>query len=134
MLKHFLQYHNVGEMERDCIDVEGYGIVTSKNWPKIINQRMWLVRGAGTPRQYHLVETFLVQRFCATIEDGRFRYYAESDADRTGQKQFGLEIEIGKLSWFPALFKTSGHFGLGLIAITNPKIIAGLQEASGIKD
>jgi hypothetical protein len=134
MVKHYVQYHNVEAMGQDCLAGSGYGIVTSKNWPRIIGHRVWLVRGKDNPRKYHLAETFIVQRFCATVDDGRFSYYAESDDGRKGQKKFRPIIEIGGEDWFPALFKAAGRFGLGLQCITNRTVITGLQDVSGVKD
>jgi hypothetical protein len=129
----YVVYHNVEAMGHDCLG-PGYSIVTRKNIPKVIGNRIWLIRGKGKPRRYHLVETFVVQRFCASRDHGRFLYYAESDEGRKGQKKFGLTLEIGNEDWFYALSRAAGNFGLGLQGVKSQIAINGLRKVSGIRD
>jgi hypothetical protein len=73
------------------------------------------------PRRYFLCSSFIVDDV-KRDNAGRFRNRA------VGSRGRDFDIEIGNEPWFPELFKTTGHFGLGLQPIASKAIIEGFQK------
>ena len=104
-----------------------FGIVTNKPVKGLIGETVWLLTGAGRPRNYYLVSRFVVDK-TGHLDIGRFRNFASGIE---GQ-DFTPPIEIGGMDWFPELLKTCGRFSLGLLAIKSDIIIKGFQKVSSI--
>jgi hypothetical protein len=62
-MRHFVQYHNVDSMGPLRRDPRGRrcGIATKKSVKHLLDDRVWLITGEGTPRGYSLCETFVVE-------------------------------------------------------------------------
>ena len=102
---------------------KNFAIVSDKFFESLVGGTVWLVTGKGRPRRYFLCSSFVVDKV-ERNNAGRFRNRA------TGSTGRDFDVEIGELSWFPELLKTTGNFGLGLLPISSKAIIRGLQKAA----
>jgi len=129
-LDDYVQYHNSEETGVSCLELNSFGISTSKPVSKLKGNRIWLIGGIGKPRRYYLCYYFLVDTVEAT--DGDFKFMVN------GQKGTLLKppILLNGFSWFKNFLKKQQNFSFGLRKIDKvfvsklEKIISGQKEQS----
>ncbi|MBA3351214.1 MAG: hypothetical protein H0U23_02095 [Blastocatellia bacterium] len=122
----FLAYHNPEKMGERAIDLEVHAVLTKKEVPRIIGDRVWLVTGEGSPRKYYLCDWFIVDRI-ETIDDPYFRKRISGRAGNFIRPMRRLDEH----EWFPDFKRSNGNFGLGFQPINEVRFIKALEKIAG---
>ncbi len=123
----FLAYHNPEKMGERASDLKVHAVLTRKEVPRIIGDRVWLVTGEGSPRTYYLCNWFIVDRI-ETIDDPYFR---KRISGKIG-KWIRPILRLDEYEWFPDFKRSNGNFGLGFQPINEVRFIKALEEIAGI--
>ncbi len=118
-MKHYVQYHNTEK--QGPLDSSGTGpmtIVSSKSIGHLLDQRVWLISGEGTPRTYQLEYTFVVDEVLAG---------APSVASGLRGTRFRPAVRLSGEAWFESFLLAQQNFSLGVREI-QPEAIAGLLD------
>jgi hypothetical protein len=122
-MRHFIAYHNTEKMGRRLHEGQPLGLVTNKPVEQLLHNTVWFITGeSSSPRQYCLGSVFRVAEVGDTGED-EFAHYASGPGHA-----FELPIPVNDLEWFPEVFRSTGHFGLGVQEVKDEAVIAALIQ------
>jgi hypothetical protein len=120
-MRHFIQYHNpdkAGHVHDDAGDElsiftnKPFGLLTG-----LLGNTIWLIGGAGRPRRYALLSTFLVDEI-GESDDAVFRWYASG----TEGRRFQPPVPIERDPWFVGFLHRQANFSLGLRELQEPDV------------
>lgn len=121
-IQDFIVYHNPDVMG-PLADEPSFEVFTNKSVSAArVGDRVWLITGEGTPRNYSLACWFYVENF-GSGEDVGFKHCVSGSEGRT----FSPFEPISKQEWFGRFKKDQGNFAFGLSRITTPDVVANLQ-------
>lgn len=124
-MRHFIAYHNVEKMGRTLLEGQPLRVLTNKSVNQLLNHAVWIITGEGKEsRTYSLGSVFIVTETGNSEEPG-FKHVASGPGHA-----FDPPIPITKADWFPDLFSSTGHFGLGVTPIKDEVIIQGLIQTA----
>jgi len=124
-LRHFIAYHNVEKMGRTLLEGKPLQILTNKAVNHLVNHAVWVIVGEGKgSRTYSLGSVFNV------TETGNAGEFGFKHAVSGPGYAFDPPVPIEDADWFPEVFKTTGHFGLGVTPIANEAVIQGLIQSA----
>ncbi len=122
-MRHFIAYHNTEKMGRSLRADEPLRLLTNKPINHLLQETVWFVVGEGAGgRQYSLGSVFRVAETGDVAEDG-FKRFASGPGH-----VFEPPVPINEMPWFPEMFRTTGHFGLGVQEIKDEVVIASLTQ------
>ena len=109
-------YHpaDVNSAEIDGEEVDCFGVWTRKNFrpDTVRGNRVWVIRAEGSPRNYTLCYTFIVDHIDKSVSPF-FVYGKEGEP-------FDPEIPLDQRSgWFGELYDQQNNFSLGLSKIND---------------
>lgn len=123
-MKDFVVYHNPDVMGGEASTVSPVSVVTNKNVGNVIGDRVWLLTGEGSPRQFYIRSYFII----STIEPGTDQGFNTRLSGETG-KVFDPMIEIGTKDWFADFRQQQGNFAFGFQPINDPNFVEALENA-----
>ncbi len=123
-MRDFVQYHNPDKRGVFRPSRRNYRIITDKTVDKLVGDRVWLVSRRGSPPEYILCETFVVERVGQRGRLGRLQNFAEASHGTP----FDPPVRIDHEPWFGRLRKLTGNFAFGLQAIRNDEVLRGLVK------
>ena len=125
-MKNFVVYHNPDSMGYPASAVFPMSIVTNKNFSdNILGSKIWLITGVGRPRKYYIAARFVAGK----IERGEDEDWVTRITGHNG-KRFKPIISINDCTWLRDFVRKMGNFAFGMQAITDKKIIKGLEDVS----
>ena len=107
-MKHYVVYHNPEKVGYTAGKVETFNIMTSKSTKCALDNRIWLITSEGTPKNYYLVSTFIVDNVGYDLELSYRNTASGSDG-----KTFRPMIRIDDKPWFKEFMKSQANFSLG---------------------
>ncbi|MDB4889969.1 MAG: hypothetical protein JWL61_1824 [Gemmatimonadetes bacterium] len=124
-MKDFVVYHNAKRMGYPASQVNALSIVTNKSAAGAMGARVWLVTGEGKPMRFYLCGIFKVDLI--TLSDHpKLKIQVSGSAGAL----FDPLLPIDREEWFPEFKHTQGNFAFGFQAITDQRIVRGLEEVS----
>jgi hypothetical protein len=101
-------YHNPDRMGYAVEDAQHFRAETNKQLAlHSYGARIWVVGGTGQPRQFHLVEWFIVERVQPSQVEG-FRFSISGSGE-----VLTPPIPLNDLDWFERFKHTQANFSLG---------------------
>ena len=98
-----------------------FSLLTNKSVRGLLEQTVWFVIGEGSVRKFSLGSVFRVAEIGKASEAG-FKWFAKG----TGHS-FDPPVAIDSQTWFPELFRVTGHFGIGVQEIRDEMVLMGLR-------
>ncbi len=127
-MNEYLAYHNPETMGFRAAELKEHAVLTKKEVPRIIGDRVWLVTGEAKPRKYFLCGYFIVNRI-ETIDDPNFRKRISGTIGKFIRPIRRLDQE----EWFADFKHSNGNFGLGFQPINEVRFIKGLEKVAGLE-
>ncbi|WGS25788.1 HNH endonuclease [Bradyrhizobium sp. ISRA464] len=135
--KHFVGYHNRDEqgpyLKGDTVrQGDELGFVTAKPFREdtLLNQRLWVFEGVGSPKRYHLVSSGLIKRLSPwkrpAVYRKRGRQYGKRIHYRVDLTQDAMEVT--DLPWFKQLLRQQQSFRNGFNRLSDRNIIRSLEQ------
>ncbi|MDI1239855.1 MAG: hypothetical protein PSV26_20425 [Polaromonas sp.] len=118
----YIVYHKAEVMGYPAIEVDNLSIYTNKTITEALGGQVWLIAGAGRPREYFLRATFRIHR----IEPSDKAEFSARIIGTSGQ----LLDPMPKLNdelWFPDFVEEQGRFAFGFNRIKNEIASAGFR-------
>jgi hypothetical protein len=129
-MDHYLGYHNAEEGRPFAHNGKFF---TAKSFlpETLLHDRIWVIEGRGTPRQYKIVSTGFITN--VAIEKRPDQY-------RTSEREDGLTIyfiadafddplDVTSLEWFRKLRNSLQNFSRGFTRLTDPLLVTELEAA-----
>jgi hypothetical protein len=130
-MTHFIVYHNADR--RGDIPKEARSRFDSSNKSRLeaaLGHTVWIIQGKtpearGAKKVFTLRGKFRPDSALEELEDEEGRYII------TGEKEFSFNppLVLNGLEWFDLLFVEQHNFRSGFNRISNPEIIAGLEDS-----
>lgn len=121
-IQDFIVYHNPDVMG-PLADEPTFEVFTNKSVSAArVGDRVWLITGEGTPRNYYLACWFYIENFGSGEEFG-FKHCVSGSEGRA----FSPLEPIPQQEWFEKFKKDQGNFAFGLSRITTPDAVANLE-------
>ncbi|HZL31713.1 MAG TPA: HNH endonuclease signature motif containing protein [Pseudolabrys sp.] len=137
-MEHFLGYHNAvdgGPYFRDekskHAEIENFFTAKPFRPDTLIGNKLWVIEGRDTPRQYRIVSTGTIT---AAVWEKRPEIYRTSEQEDGLSIEFSVNesndpIEVTNLSWFRKLKDSYQNFSIGFTRITDPEIVKEIESA-----
>ena len=121
-MRHFVQYHNAERYGPAVVDLI---IHTSRPVQALPGNMVWLIAGAGRPREYRLLKVFVVDEI-GPLADDDFAHYARGSQG----KFFAPGVLLSGRPTFSQFLRSQANFSLGLREIRDRTHVAMLQAAA----
>lgn len=135
--KHFVGYHNRDEqgpyLKGNTVRKgDELGFVTAKPFREdtLVNQRLWVFEGVGSPKRYHLVSSGLIERLSPWKRPAVYRKRGHQYGKRI---HYGVDVprdamEVTDLPWFKQLLRQQQSFRNGFNRLSDRNIIRSLEQ------
>ena len=125
----YVLYHTHDVMDIHLRDAKDFRAATSRD-TDVTGQRVWLIVGKGSPREYFLVGYFTPERRSKAPQgQGDFEWILEAPVSAGVQLKRHQWVPLKGLKWFHGFLTSQRNFDAGLNPITDPTQVANLEAA-----
>ena len=122
-MQDYVVYHNPDKMHTTVIEIDAFLALTNKKVADERGSRVGVVTGEGKPRTFFLRSYFFVNEIGPGARGFKTKLSGAGEV-------FEPMIRLNDLEWFDDLKLTQGKFSLGFNAITETRLIKGLEAAA----
>jgi hypothetical protein len=127
-MQHYIGYHNAEDGGPFLHDGRFYTAKSLKP-ETLVGNRIWVVEGRGTPRQYRIVSTGQIGEVIAEKRPEKYRTSEKEDGltIRFDIGEFDDPVDVTSLEWFAKLRNSLANFSWGLTRPTEPSVVKEME-------
>ena len=119
----YVVYHKAEKMGYPALDIYNLAIYTNKPTDGKTGNRIWVIAGEGSPRNYHLRATFLI----GNVEPSDKPAFTVRVTGTDGQLLDPMPL-LNRELWFPEFVEKQGRFAFGFSQIKSSDVCDGLRK------